>query len=189
MSHVPGCRGGRIRTCNILVPNQTRYQVAPHLDDLLNYARMLRGTARCAYLGACDRVSDGRCALRAIRGRRPRRGVIVAMCCAQPPTRAYAPTGAFATWGGGAAAGGAAAWGGSAAAGGVGLQAGQRADARGAADQRGAGTGASTHGCCLPSSCCCLREFLSTPSRHARQAFIVDFFRVPTLSAGPGAGC
>ena len=177
MSHVPGCRGGRIRTCNILVPNQTRYQVTPHLDDLLNCARMLRGTARCAYLGACDRVSDGRCALRAIRGRRPRRGVIVAMYCAQPPTRAYAPTGAFTAWGGGASAGG------------VALQAGQQADARGAADQRGAGTGASTHGCCLPSSCCCLREFLSTPSQHTRQAFIVDFFRVPTLSAGPGAGC
>ena len=34
LSHVPGCRGGRIRTCIPLVPNQTRYQVAPHLDGV-----------------------------------------------------------------------------------------------------------------------------------------------------------
>ena len=51
LSHVPGCRGGRIRTCNILVPNQTRYQVAPHLDGVDRRfddfdARRSRGTAQ-----------------------------------------------------------------------------------------------------------------------------------------------
>jgi len=102
------------------------------------------------------------------------RDVIVAICCAQPPTRAYAPTGAFTAWGGGAAEGGA-------------LVARQQADARGAADQRGAGTGASTHGCGLPCSYCCLRGFLSTPHSQPRQAFIVDFLGVDIVH-GPIAG-
>lgn len=34
LSYAPGCRGGRIRTCDLLVPNQARCQIAPRLDDM-----------------------------------------------------------------------------------------------------------------------------------------------------------
>ena len=104
------------------------------------------------------------------------RDIIVAFCFAQPPARAYAPTGAFTARGGDAA-------------GGVALAARQQADARGAADQRGAGTGASTHGCCLPSSYWLPSRVVIYAPRTRPSSIHRRFFRVPTLPAGPaGAG-